>query len=126
MLMLKKLSNDEFTQKTEQIVFYYSLAIVTILLIVMAFFGLRYVVSVLIGYAVSALIFFKDNRVIDGLLYKRLLYPRFWMVASNIVSYLFYIGITLLFIYVPYLTLWGITGLFVMEASAIIASIVHR
>ena len=126
MLMLKKLSNDEFTQKTEQIVFYYSLAIVTILLIVMPFFGLRYVVSVLIGYAVSALIFFKDNRVIDGLLYKRLLYPRFWMVASNIVSYLFYIGITLLFIYVPYLTLWGITGLFVMEASAIIASIVHR
>ncbi len=126
MLMLKKMSNDEFTQKTEQVVFYYSLAIVTILLIVMAFFGLRYVVSVLIGYVVSVLIFFKDNRVIDGLLYKRLLYPRFWMVASNIVSYLFYIGITLLFIYVPYLTLWGITGLFVMEASAIIASIVHR
>ena len=41
-------------------------------------------------------------------------------------SYVLYIGITLLFIYVPFFTLWGITGLFMMEVAAIIASIIHR
>ena len=124
--MIKKLSNEEFTEKTELIVIQYSIIMAIFLFIVMALFGLRFIVSCLIGYLVSLLIFVKDNRIIDALLYKRLLYPRFWMVASNIISYLFYIGITLLFIYVPFFTLWGITGLFVMEIAAIIASIIHR
>ena len=124
--MFKKLSNDEFTEKTELIVFQYSVILAIFLFIVMAFFGLRFIVSCFIGYLVSLLIFFKDNRVINGILYKRLLYPRFWMVASNMMSYVLYIGITLLFIYVPFFTLWGITGLFMMEVAAIIASIIHR
>ena len=124
--MFKKLSNDEFTEKTELIVFQYSVILAIFLFIVMAFFGLRFIVSCFLGYLVSLLIFFKDNRVINGILYKRLLYPRFWMVASNMMSYVLYIGITLLFIYVPFFTLWGITGLFMMEVAAIIASIIHR
>ena len=124
--MFKKLSNDEFTEKTELIVFQYSVILAIFLFIAMAFFGLRFIVSCFLGYLVSLLIFFKDNRVINGILYKRLLYPRFWMVASNMMSYVLYIGITLLFIYVPFFTLWGITGLFMMEVAAIIASIIHR
>lgn len=123
---MKKLSNEEFTEQTEMIVFQYSIMIAVVLLIVMAFFGLRFVVSALVGYLASLFIFFKDNRIINGLLYKRMLYPKFWMVTSNIISCLVYVGIGILFLDVAFFTLWGITGLFVMEIASIIASIVHR
>ena len=123
--MFRKLSNDEFNEHVEGIIIKFSLIFALVIALVFLIFGLRYTVSFLIGYGVSIIIFVKDNRIITNLLYKRMLYPSFWMIISNIVSYVFYAGVTLLFIFVPYLSLWGIVGLFMIEVATIVVGIIY-
>lgn len=125
-LLFKKLTNEEFNDHVETIIFLYSLIPAVVGSVVMVIFGLRFLLSFLIGYAISLVVFFKDSYVITQLLYQRMYRPKFWMIISNIVSYLLYIGITLLFVFVDYFTLWGIVGLFIIEITTIIVGIIYR
>lgn len=125
-MLFKKLTDEEFTEQTEPVIFKFSLIVAAILSIVMVIFGLNFLLSFLISYVVSLGVFFKDNFVITQLLYQRLYRPKLCMNLNNLASYALYIGVMLLFVFVDYFTLWGIVGLFVMEITTIIVGIIYR
>lgn len=125
-MLFKKLTSDEFNQKTQSIIISASLILSILILAIMSFFGLRYCLSYLICYVVSIMIFVKNNIIITYFLTARLYHPRFWMTFNNFFNMAIYMLTALLLVKISYLSLVGLIGLFVIAGSTIIISIIYK
>ena len=125
-MLFRKLTSDEFNQKTQSIIISVSLILSAIILAIMSFFGFRYCLSYLLCYVLSVLIFVKNNIIITLFLTARLYHPRFWMTFNNIFNMSLYMLATLFLVKISYLSLVGLIGLFVIAGSTIIISIIYR
>lgn len=122
---LKRLTSNDFDRLVQPIIISYSLLLGLVVFVLLAIFSFRYSLSFLICFSLSLLIFIKNNYLITNVLLVRIFNPRFWMIANNVLNMALYMGAALLLYKVPYLSLVGLSGLFIIAITTIIISAVY-
>ena len=122
---LKNLKSEEFDRLVQPIIVFYSLIFGLIIFGILSIFSFRFSLSFLLCFTLSLLIFIKNNYLITNFLLARIFNPRFWMIVNNIINMALYMGAALLLYKVPYLSLVGISGLFVVAITTVIISSIY-